>query len=36
MISYNLNLKEFLIKFQKKTNVVNNNKDILIHFVFDF
>ncbi len=31
MISYNLNLQEFLIKFQK-TNVVNNNKNILLRF----
>ena len=27
----NLNLQEFLIKFQK-TDVVNSNKDIFLHF----
>jgi len=32
MISHNLNLQKFLIKFQKKTNVTTNNKDILLRF----
>jgi len=31
MISKNLNLQKFLIKFQKN-NVVNNNKDIILRF----
>ena len=30
-ISYNLNLKEFLIKFQK-ANVLNNNKQVILRF----
>ena len=32
MISYNLSLQKFFINWKKKTNVVNNNKDILLSF----
>jgi hypothetical protein len=31
MVSYNLSLQEFLIKFQKNY-VLNNDKDILLRF----